>query len=149
MKEDLLNRQLETLLANETNLIANLANASALLYHSLPEINWAGFYLYDEGKDELVLGPFQGNVACVRIQMGKGVCGNSFLEQKTLLIKDVSTFKGHIACDAASRSEIVIPLSKKGSRIGVLDIDSPKTARFKEEDRCRLERFAEILLKSC
>jgi L-methionine (R)-S-oxide reductase len=140
---ELVQKQLLALIEDETNRIANLSNAAALLNQFLDEINWVGFYLYEEGQ--LILGPFQGLPACVRIPMGKGVCGTSAATEKTLRIEDVHQFPGHIACDAASRSEIVIPLMKDGKLFGVLDIDSPVTDRFDEIDQQGLEKFAEIL----
>ncbi|MCK1981706.1 MULTISPECIES: GAF domain-containing protein [Peribacillus] len=140
---DLVQKQLLALIEDEKNRIANLSNAAALLNQFLDEINWVGFYLYEEGQ--LILGPFQGLPACVRIPMGRGVCGTSAATEKTLRIEDVHQFPGHIACDAASRSEIVIPLMKDGNLIGVLDIDSPVTDRFDEMDQQGLEKFAEIL----
>ncbi|MFJ8068113.1 GAF domain-containing protein [Peribacillus sp. NPDC096447] len=140
---ELVQKQLLALIEDETNRIANLSNAAALLNQFLDEINWVGFYLYEEGQ--LILGPFQGLPACVRIPMGRGVCGTSAATEKTLRIEDVHKFPGHIACDAASRSEIVIPLMKDGNLIGVLDIDSPVTDRFDEMDQQGLEKFAEIL----
>ncbi|AOH56113.1 histidine kinase [Peribacillus muralis] len=140
---ELVQKQLSALLEGETNRIANLSNAAALLNQFLDEINWVGFYLYEE--DQLILGPFQGLPACVRIPMGRGVCGTSAATGKTLRIEDVHQFPGHIACDAASRSEIVIPLMQGGQLIGVLDIDSPITDRFDEIDQQGLEKFAEIL----
>ncbi|MCI2254305.1 GAF domain-containing protein [Domibacillus sp. PGB-M46] len=143
----LVNKQLEALLTGETNTIANLANASALLGQFLPRINWVGFYVLDENKNGLVLGPFQGLPACVRIPFGKGVCGTAAAERKTLRIEDVHAFPGHIACDAASRSEIVVPLIKDGELLGVLDIDSPETNRFDEADEEGLVQFAEILVR--
>lgn len=143
----LLHKQLLALIEGEPNLIANLANASALLWQGLKEINWAGFYLMDESKEELVLGPFQGLPACIRIPLGRGVCGTAAREQRTLVVPDVHAFPGHIACDAASRSEIVIPMMKDGRLIGVLDIDSPVTDRFQEPDREALEKMVEALMK--
>lgn len=143
----MLNKQLDALLEGETNRIANLSNASALLFEQLSEINWAGFYLWKDSENELVLGPFQGKVACVRIENGSGVCGTAFKEQKTYLVKDVHEFPGHIACDAASESEIVVPLTKDGIQIGVLDIDAPIKNRFTEEDQEIIEEFASVLLK--
>ncbi|GIP37701.1 hypothetical protein J31TS4_09810 [Paenibacillus sp. J31TS4] len=140
---ELLIRQLEGLLAGETNRIANLANASSLLGQFLQNINWVGFYLAE--PDGLVLGPFQGLPACVRIPLGKGVCGTAASRRETIRVEDVHQFPGHIACDAASRSEIVIPLVKDGELLGVLDIDSPLEARFNEEDQKGLERFADRL----
>lgn len=142
---ELVQKQLFALIEDETNWIANLSNAAALLNQFLDEINWVGFYLFEEGQ--LILGPFQGLPACVRIPMGKGVCGTSAATEKTLRIEDVHQFPGHIACDAASRSEIVIPLMKDGKLFGVLDIDSPVTDRFDEIDQQGLEKFAEILSK--
>lgn len=140
----MLGKQLDALLTGETNRIANLSNAAALLNQFLERINWAGFYLMEDG--ELVLGPFQGLPACVRIPFGRGVCGTAVAEKKTMLVKDVHAFPGHIACDAASRSEIVVPLIKDGEVIGVLDIDSPELSRFTEEDQEGLEAFTEILM---
>lgn len=137
-------RELSALIAGERDFIANLANASALLYHSLPALNWAGFYLLREG--ELVVGPFQGKPACVRIAIGKGVCGTAAQRRETVLVRDVHEFPGHIACDAASNSEIVVPMVKKGELLGVLDLDSPKLARFDEQDREGLEMFVAALL---
>ena len=138
-------KQLEALLEGEHNATANLSNASALLGQFLPRINWAGFYIVY--GNELVLGPFQGLPACVRIPFGKGVCGTAAAERKTLRIEDVHAFPGHIACDAASRSEIVVPLIKNGELLGVLDIDSPETNRFDEEDEKGLVQFAESLIR--
>ncbi|WP_310831267.1 GAF domain-containing protein [Paenibacillus pedocola] len=135
--------QLAALMEGEPNAIANLANASALLKFSLPDTNWTGFYLFD-GK-ELVLGPFQGLPACIRIPLGRGVCGTAAEERRTLVVDDVHAFPGHIACDAASNSEIVVPLLKEGRLLGVLDIDSPLKHRFDDEERRFLERFAEMV----
>ncbi|BCB05267.1 GAF domain-containing protein [Bacillus sp. KH172YL63] len=143
----LVTKQLKALLEGESNQIANLSNASALLGQFLDRTNWVGFYLYEEESSQLVLGPFQGLPACVRIPLGRGVCGTSASEQKTLLIDDVHQFPGHIACDAASQSEIVVPLVKEGKLLGVLDIDSPEKARFDQEDQKYLELFVEELLK--
>ncbi|MEC5187069.1 GAF domain-containing protein [Geobacillus thermodenitrificans] len=136
--------QLKALIAGEPNMIANLANASALLNQFLTDINWVGFYLAD--GDELVLGPFQGLPACVRIPFGKGVCGTAAAERRTVVVPDVHQFPGHIACDAASQSEIVVPLIKEGRVIGVLDIDSPIKNRFDDIDRRYLEQFAGVLV---
>ncbi|WP_280149328.1 GAF domain-containing protein [Bacillus safensis] len=136
-------KQVEAITDGEPDLIANLANAAALLYHSLPEVNWAGFYLAKGG--ELVLGPFNGLPACVRIPSGKGVCGTAFATGEVQRIADVHAFPGHIACDAASQSEIVIPLKVNGQIIGVLDIDSPVKDRFSEVDETYLIQFTEIL----
>lgn len=142
---EMLHKQLKALLEDEPNRIANLSNASALLNQFLNETNWVGFYLMEDV--ELVLGPFQGLPACVRIPLGKGVCGTAAGENKTMRVEDVHAFPGHIACDAASQSEIVIPLVKDGVVIGVLDIDSPVKSRFDEEDQKGLETFAEVLTK--
>ena len=137
-------QQLEALLSGEHDAIANTANAAALLYHTLPDVNWVGFYFLH--GDELVLGPFQGKPACVRILVGKGVCGRAAAERKTIRVENVFAFPGHIACDTASRSELVVPLMKNEKVIGVLDIDSPSTARFDAEDQNGLERIAAIVL---
>ncbi|MDO7908281.1 GAF domain-containing protein [Paenibacillus sp. JX-17] len=136
--------QLKALIHDEPSAVANMANAAALLNHFLEDINWVGFYLYD-GK-ELVLGPFQGLPACIRIPLGRGVCGTSASERKTLVVEDVHAFPGHIACDAASNSEIVVPLVKDGEIYGVLDIDSPLKGRFDAEDQRFLEEFVSILV---
>ena len=140
----LVKKQLAALLEGESNAIANLSNASALLNQFLDRINWVGFYLME--NDELVLGPFQGLPACVRIPIGKGVCGTSAKLMETIRVEDVHLFPGHIACDAASQSEIVIPLIKSGQLIGVLDIDSPEKNRFDELDQKELEEFTKILV---
>jgi GAF domain-containing protein len=129
--------QLRELLAEEHDLIANAANLSALLYHSLPELNWAGFYFLRGGA--LVLGPFQGKPACTRIVLGKGVCGTAAASRKTVLVENVHEFPGHIACDGASNSEIVLPILKDDQVVGVLDFDSPRLGRFDAEDRAGLE----------
>ena len=138
-----LNEQLEALISGIPHPIANMANAAALLYNTLEDINWAGFYLME--NDILVLGPFMGKPACIEIAVGKGVCGTAVEENRTQLVYNVHEFPGHIACDAASKSEIVIPLRKSGKIIGVLDIDSPSIGRFREEDKLGLEDFAKIL----
>ncbi|MBD8027116.1 GAF domain-containing protein [Ureibacillus sp. Re31] len=140
-----LSKQLDALLEGEKDLIANLSNASALLNQFLDRINWVGFYLMKDG--ELVLGPFQGLPACVRIAVGRGVCGTAVSKRETMLIDDVHAFPGHIACDAASNSEIVIPLIKDDEVIGVLDIDSPIKGRFTSEDKEGLEQFVQTLIK--
>ncbi|MEQ6377827.1 GAF domain-containing protein [Bacillaceae bacterium S4-13-58] len=137
-------KQLKALLEEEHDLIANLSNASSLLNQFLSEVNWVGFYLWKNG--ELVLGPFQGLPACVRIPLGKGVCGTALKEERTMRVEDVHQYPGHIACDANSRSEIVVPIIKKGLKIGVLDIDSPITNRFDEVDQEYLEKFVQELL---
>lgn len=138
--------QLESLLQGEHDLIANAANLSSLLYHSMPELNWAGFYFVRDG--ELVLGPFQGKPACVRIALGKGVCGTAGLMRETVIVPNVHEFPGHIACDGDSTSEIVVPLVRDGDLIGVLDLDSPHQGRFDEEDARGLNRLVELFLKS-
>ncbi|MFA9559046.1 GAF domain-containing protein [Evansella sp. AB-rgal1] len=139
-----LSKQLSALLDGENDTIANLSNASALLNQFLQNVNWVGFYIWK--NNELVLGPFQGLPACVRIPDGKGVCGNATKERKTIRVKDVHEFPGHIACDAASNSEIVIPLIKNGELLGVLDIDSPLKNRFSEEDQYGLELYVKTLV---
>ncbi|MEK6455022.1 GAF domain-containing protein [Caldifermentibacillus hisashii] len=139
-------KQLTALIEDEDNMIANLSNASALLNQFLERINWVGFYLWDEEKNELVLGPFQGLPACVRIPFGKGVCGTAAEKRETLVVPDVNQFPGHIACDANSQSEIVIPMIKNDQLIGVLDIDSPEANRFDEVDKTKLEEFVAALV---
>ena len=141
-----LGSQLSSLLAGERDLIANAANFSALIYHSLPDLNWAGFYFEKDG--ELVLGPFQGQPACVRIALGRGVCGTAAANCATTIVPNVHEFPGHIACDSASNSEIVVPLMKGHRFIGVLDLDSPVPARFDEEDAAGLETLVKIMLAS-
>jgi len=141
-----LQSQLRSLLEGEPDFIANAANFSALLYHSLPDLNWAGFYLLR--GTALVLGPFQGKPACVRIAMGQGVCGTAAEQRQTILVDNVHDFPGHIACDSASNSEIVVPLIKHERLIGVLDLDSPSFARFDEEDARGLNELAEIFVEA-
>lgn len=141
---DRLVEQAGALLAGERDDVANAANLASLLFHALAEVNWVGFYFFD-GR-ELVVGPFQGKPACVRIPLGKGVCGKAAAERATQVVPDVHAFPGHIACDAASRSEIVVPLVRAGELEGVLDLDSPSPARFDEEDRVGLERVARVWL---
>lgn len=136
-------RQLDALLHGETDFIANAANTAALLWHTLPDLNWSGVYRLT--GDQLVLGPFQGKPACVRIPLGKGVCGTAAANRRSVLVPDVHTFPGHIACDSASRSEIVVPLLKNGQLLGVLDLDSPVPGRFDSADQAGLERIADIL----
>ena len=137
---------LHALIEGESDWIANLANASALLYQSLPDLNWAGFYLLKEA--ELVVGPFQGKPACVRIAIGKGVCGTAAARRETIIVPNVHEFAGHIACDSASNSEIVVPMIRGNALLGVLDLDSPTLGRFDQEDRDGLERFVAILIKN-
>ena len=142
---DLLIKQLEALIEDETDPMANLSNTAALLNQFLDRINWVGFYLLKDGQ--LVLGPFQGLPACVRIDVGKGVCGTAVKEERTQLVPDVHAFPGHITCDVASRSEIVIPLFKNNKVIGVLDIDSPELNRFSQLDQSYLEKFTTKLME--
>jgi L-methionine (R)-S-oxide reductase len=141
---DALRTQLQALIGDERDAIANLANAAALIWHTVPDLNWAGFYLLRR-PDELVLGPFQGKPACVRIAVGKGVCGTAVSRNASVRVEDVHAFPGHIACDAASRSELVVPL-RSGSRVvGVLDLDSPLPGRFTEEDEAGFEGVVRVL----
>jgi len=137
-------QQLEALLADERDAVANAANAASLLYHALPDVNWVGFYFLR--GDELVLGPFQGKPACVRIPVGKGVCGTAVAQRTSIRVEDVLAFPGHIACDTASRSEIVVPLISDGHIAGVLDIDSPTASRFDAEDQEGVQRLAAIYI---
>lgn len=141
-----LDTQLAALYAGERNALANAANLAALLYHSLDDVNWAGFYWCD--ADGLVLGPFQGKVACVRIALGAGVCGAAAERRATVIVEDVHEFPGHIACDAASRAEIVVPLLRQGQLLGVLDLDSPATKRFDRDDGIGLQMLAERFMTS-
>lgn len=145
MKPDcqLLMEQARALIEDVPFLITNLANISALIFESFPDINWAGFYIMK--NDQLILGPFQGKPACVRIPLGKGVCGTAALEDKTLVVPDVHQFAGHIACDSASESEIVIPIHHGGKVWGVMDIDSPVKDRFSQDDTYALEKLVEVL----
>jgi L-methionine (R)-S-oxide reductase len=143
--------ELNGLLSGEQDLVANAANTSALLFDALPGVNWAGFYFLRpaaNGLSELVVGPFQGKPACVRIPLGKGVCGTAAATRKTIVVTDVHDFPGHIACDAASQSEIVVPLIKGDTLLGVLDIDSPSVGRFDDADRRGIERLVTIFLAS-
>ncbi|EIK95526.1 GAF domain-containing protein [Pseudomonas sp. M47T1] len=142
----MLTAQLESLLADERDFIANASQFSAFLYNYVDDLNWAGFYINRD--EELVLGPFQGQVACVRIPFSKGVCGAAAATRQTQRVEDVHAFPGHIACDSASNSELVIPLVKEGRLIGVLDLDSPKLARFSEADQLGMEKMVEIFLRS-
>ena len=134
--------QLEALLAGERDPIANAANTSALLFQMMPDLNWAGFYFLR--GSELVLGPFQGKPACVRIAVGQGVCGAAVARRQSVLVEDVHAFPGHIACDAASRSELVVPLVRDGDILGVIDLDSPRAARFDADDRAGIESVASL-----
>jgi len=143
---DQLAAQLSGLLAGERDLIANAANFSSLIFHALPDLNWAGFYFAKDG--ELVLGPFQGRPACIRIALGQGVCGTAAAKCATVIVPDVHEFPGHIACDSASNSEIVVPLMKGEKFLGVLDLDSPLPARFNDEDAIGLNRLVSVLIES-
>ena len=141
----LLIKQAESLLSGESDLIANMANISSLLFNNIEMVNWVGFYIFR--SSELVLGPFNGQPACTRIPVGKGVCGTAFAEQRTLLIEDVHAFEGHIACDAASESEVVVPFSRDDYS-GVLDVDSPIKGRFGEPERALFEAIAQLISTS-
>ncbi|MFD1456065.1 GAF domain-containing protein [Levilactobacillus lanxiensis] len=144
----LITEQLDALLYEETNLVANLSNAAALLKQTLTDVNWAGFYLYQAATDDLILGPFQGNVACVHIENNHGVCGTALATQEVQRVADVHKFAGHIACDSASNAEVVVPLTlADGTKLGVMDIDSPSIDRFSAADQAVLEEFARVLLK--
>jgi L-methionine (R)-S-oxide reductase len=140
-----LNRTLAALLDGERDWIANLANTAALMFTELADVNWAGFYLLKDG--ELVLGPFQGKPACVRIALGKGVCGTAAAQRRSIVVPDVHAFPGHIACDSASNSELVVPLIRDGELLGVLDLDSPSCERFDDEDRRGIEAIAATLVR--
>jgi GAF domain-containing protein len=139
--------QLTALLDDERDRVANAANMSAFLFMSVPDLNWAGFYFLQEG--ELVVGPFQGKPACVRIAIGAGVCGAAVARRQSILVPDVHAFPGHIACDAGSRSEMVVPLIRDGEVLGVLDLDSPSLARFDAEDQAGMERLVAIFVAAC
>jgi GAF domain-containing protein len=139
-----LEKEILSLIEGEKNIIANLANISSWFFHAIPDLNWCGFYLWNNQDQELILGPFQGLPACLRIPPSRGVCGESFSSGKTLRVNDVENFPGHIACDSASRSELVIPLIKNGIKWGVLDLDSPKISRFSDEDSMKLEKIVNL-----
>ncbi|MDQ0562642.1 GAF domain-containing protein [Rhizobium mesoamericanum] len=139
--------QLQGLLHGETDTIANAANTSALMFELMPDLNWAGFYFL-KSDSELVLGPFQGKAACVRIAVGRGVCGNAVEKGTSILVEDVHAFPGHIACDAASRSELVVPLHHNGKILGVIDLDSPTASRFDAEDQAGVEALARIFIEA-
>jgi GAF domain-containing protein len=141
-------RSLRALLEGERDLVANSANMAALLFWSLRDLNWAGFYLLEQERGDLLLGPFQGKPACVRIPVGRGVCGTAAARRETVLVPDVHAFPGHIACDSASNSEIVVPIVRNGTLLGVLDLDSPVHARFDEADARGLEALVRILVES-
>jgi GAF domain-containing protein len=140
--------QVASILHGERDEIANAANCSAVLFEQMPDLNWAGFYFL-RSPDELVVGPFQGRPACVRIKVGKGVCGTAVQRKQSVLVEDVDAFPGHIACDSASRSELVVPLIKDGKVIGVLDLDSPMRARFDADDQAGIEAIAKIYVEAC
>ena len=139
----LLAAQIRSLAEDEPHFIPVMSNASALLYENMEDLNWAGFYIMNKGS--LMLGPFQGKVACIRIELGKGVCGTAAVKDETQLVKDVHQFPGHIACDSASNSEIVVPIHKDGKVVAVLDIDSPSLSRFDDQDKAGLEEFVKTL----
>ncbi len=139
----LLAAQIRSLAEDEPHFIPVMSNASALLYENMEDLNWAGFYIMNKGS--LMLGPFQGKVACIRIELGKGVCGTAAVKDETQLVKDVHQFPGHIACDSASNSEIVVPIHKDGKVVAVLDIDSPSFSRFDDQDKAGLEEFVKTL----
>lgn len=140
-------RQLASLLEGERDAVANAANTSALIFSTLPDLNWAGFYFLRDGK-ELVVGPFQGKPACVRIPVGRGVCGAAVAQRRSILVEDVHAFAGHIACDSASRSELVVPILKEDRILGVIDLDSPMLARFDADDQAGIEALAAIYAAS-
>ena len=146
--ESLVAKQLESLLENEKNVVSNLANASALIFQNYENINWAGFYVYNNESNELDLGPFQGNVACMHINPGSGVVGKSFAEKKSMIVPNVHEFAGHIACDANSNSELVVPIFKNGDIFGIIDMDSPLLDRFSDFERKEVEELALVLSKS-
>ncbi len=139
----LLSKSIEAVVDDIPHLISNLANISAIIYENLDRLNWVGFYIINDGK--LVLGPFQGKAACVEIEIGKGVCGTAVFKDETLVVRDVHSFDGHIACDSCSNSEIVIPIHKDGKVWGVLDIDSPDFSRFDDDDKAGLENIVKII----
>ena len=146
--ESLVAKQLESLLENEQNVVSNLANASALIFQNYENVNWAGFYIYNHDSNELDLGPFQGNVACMHIKPGSGVVGTSFEEKTSLIVPNVHEFAGHIACDANSNSELVVPIFKNGDIFGIIDMDSPLLDRFSDFERKEFEELALVLSKS-
>jgi L-methionine (R)-S-oxide reductase len=143
---NLLIKQLDALLNGETNQLTNISQFNALIFNLLPDLNWAGFYIFD-GEQTLQLGPFQGQVACTKIKLGQGVCGSSASQLKSILVDDVEQFAGHIACDSRSRSELVVPISISGQLWGVFDLDSPILNRFTEQDRAGVEALVEKLIK--
>jgi GAF domain-containing protein len=146
MNYSTLKKQTQLIIESTNNLISDLSNVSSLLFNSLEDVSWVGFYIYSNGK--LLLGPFNGKPACTQIEVGKGVCGTSFAEKRTVLVENVHKFEGHIACDSASNSEIVVPIFYKGTPVAVLDLDSVSLGRFVENDRIGLEEIAEVI-SSC
>ncbi|MCQ2086875.1 MAG: GAF domain-containing protein [Bacilli bacterium] len=146
MSYKLLKKQTEVLISNTNNLISDLSNVSSLLYNSMEDVSWVGFYIYSNGK--LILGPFMGKPACVEIEVGKGVCGTSFETKETVVVRNVHEFPGHIACDSASNSEIVVPIFYKDKEVGVLDIDSTSLNRFDEKDKEGLEEIVKVISSS-
>lgn len=140
-----LEKELNSLIDGEKNLIANLSNISSWIYHAMPELNWCGFYLWSEADQELVLGPFQGMPACIRIKAERGVCGKAYTTGAVTRVDDVEAFPGHISCDSASKSELVLPLKKNGKVLAILDLDSPKLARFNDQDALELGRIMQNL----
>lgn len=147
MDYDLLAAQAASLLADESNFIANAANFASFVYHEIPELNWAGFY-FTEPSGDLILGPFNGRPACTRLPKGRGVCGAAVTSGQTLVVDDVHAFADHIACDSASVSEIVVPLRAQSAIVGVFDIDSPRVARFSDGDRAGIERLVQVFLNA-
>ncbi len=147
MNLESLEKEILSLIEGEKNLVANLANISSSIFYSYPGLNWCGFYLWDETDQELILGPFQGRAACLRIKAGKGVCGTSYLKKETIKVDDVHEFPGHIACDSASESELVVPMIKNGKVLGVLDLDAPVKARFTDQDAKDFTRIMERVVK--
>ena len=143
--ESLVAKQLESLLENEQNVVSNLANASALIFQNYENVNWAGFYIYNHDSNELDLGPFQGNVACMHIKPASGVVGTSFEEKSSLVVPNVHEFAGHIACDANSNSELVVPIFKNGEVYGIIDIDSPLLDRFSDIEKAEVEELSAVL----
>jgi GAF domain-containing protein len=141
-------RSLESLLEGEPDLVSCAANTTSLVYHGLPDLNWVGFYFLDATSGDLLVGPFQGRPACVRIPLGKGVCGTAAAERRTVLVPDVNAFPGHIACDAASRSELVVPVVDRSRLMGVLDLDSPRLGRFGEADARGVESLVEVFVRA-
>jgi L-methionine (R)-S-oxide reductase len=141
-------RNLESLLAGEPDLVSCAANTTSLLFYGLPDLNWVGFYLLDAASGDLLVGPFQGRPACVRIPLGKGVCGTAAAERRTVLVRDVHAFPGHIACDSASNSELVVPVIDRGRLIGVLDLDSPRLGRFSDADARGVESLVDVFVRA-